>query len=108
MKTTGSYGQHNNLWWIPLTYTTASKLDFSVTKPSHWLKAEDFMMITEAGVSPHDWVLFNVNETGFYRVNYDLRNWQMLISYLNDPELFYKIGKYTHTHTEYILFPTPK
>ncbi|XP_050542648.1 aminopeptidase N-like isoform X2 [Daktulosphaira vitifoliae] len=80
------------LWWIPLTYTTASKLDFSTTKPSHWFKPQEFMMLTETGVSSKDWVLFNINETGFYRVNYDLKNWEMLINYLNDPEMFSNIG----------------
>jgi len=52
------------------------------------------MTIAETGISPGDWVLFNVNETGFYRVNYDARNWNMLIEYLNDPELYSNIGTY--------------
>jgi len=86
--------QPNNLWWIPLTFTTSSKLDFSVTKPSYWFKPEDFMMITETGISPNDWVLFNINETGFYRVNYDSKNWNMLIEYLTDPEMYSNIGKH--------------
>ncbi|XP_050422404.1 aminopeptidase N isoform X2 [Adelges cooleyi] len=81
-----------NLWWIPLTFTTASKLDFSSTKPAYWFKPEEFMMLTETGISSKDWVLFNINETGFYRVNYDAKNWNMLIDYLNDPELYYNIG----------------
>lgn len=85
---------NNNLWWIPLTFTTSSKLDFSVTKPSHWFKPEEFMMITETGISSNDWVLFNINETGFYRVNYDSKNWNMLIEYLTDPETYSNIGKH--------------
>lgn len=93
-KNTNKDDQSNNLWWIPLTYTTSSKLDFSVTNPSHWFKPEEFMMIPETGISPNDWVLFNINETGFYRVNYDSKNWKMLIEYLNDPEEYSNIGKY--------------
>jgi len=50
------------------------------------------MTIAGTGTSAGDWVLFNVNETGFYRVNYDARNWNMLIEYLNDPELYSNIG----------------
>jgi len=57
-------------------------------------------MITETGISPNDWVLFNINETGFYRVNYDLKNWNMLIEYLNDPEMYSGIGK----HNKMCLF----
>jgi len=52
------------------------------------------MMITETGISSNDWVLFNINETGFYRVNYDSKNWNMLIEYLTDPELYSNIGKH--------------
>ncbi|XP_025415668.1 aminopeptidase N-like isoform X2 [Sipha flava] len=84
--------QFNNFWWIPLTFTTSSKLDFSVTKPSYWFKPEELMLITETGISSKDWVLFNINETGFYRVNYDSRNWNMLIEYLNDPDSYSNIG----------------
>lgn len=95
-KNSDKTDQSNNLWWIPLTYTTATKLDFSVTKPNTWLKPEEFMMITETGISPKDWVLFNINETGFYRVNYDSKNWNMLIEYLNDPDVYSNIGKYRY------------
>jgi len=94
--------QPNNLWWIPLTFTTSSKLDFSVTKPSYWFKPEEFMMITETGIPSNDWVLFNINETGFYRVNYDSKNWNMLIDYLTDPEMYSNIGK--HKECLFCLF----
>jgi len=69
-------------------------LDFSVTKPNGWLGPDEFTVITETGISANDWVLFNINETGFYRVNYDPTNWNMLIEYLNDPELYTNIGEY--------------
>jgi len=59
------------------------------------------MVITETGISPNDWVLFNINETGFYRVNYDSKNWKMLIEYLTDPEMYFNIGK----HNMFILSP---
>lgn len=85
--------QSNNLWWIPLTYTTSSKLNFSVTKPSSWFKPEKVMTIIDTGISSNDWVLFNINETGYYRVNYDSKNWNMLIDYLNDKDMYMKIGK---------------
>lgn len=29
------------------------------------------------------WVLANINVNGYYRVNYDLRNWERLIAQLN-------------------------
>ena len=30
-----------------------------------------------------DWVLANINVTGYYRVNYDLGNWERLLTQLN-------------------------
>ncbi|VVC38461.1 Hypothetical protein CINCED_3A009639 [Cinara cedri] len=91
-KTGDKNDQPKNLWWIPLTYTTATKLEFSVTRPNLWFKPEEMMMMTETGIPADHWVLFNINETGFYRVNYDPKNWKMLIEYLNDPEMYSKIG----------------
>ncbi len=34
----------------------------------------------------NDWVIGNVKRSGFYRVNYDENNWNLLIEQLNDPE----------------------
>lgn len=34
-------------------------------------------------ISGDSWILANVNVTGFYRVNYDLENWERLIAQLN-------------------------
>ncbi|KAL7866778.1 hypothetical protein AOLI_G00145920 [Acnodon oligacanthus] len=34
-------------------------------------------------VSKGEWVLVNVNVSGYYRVNYDLENWERLLSQLN-------------------------
>jgi hypothetical protein len=32
----------------------------------------------------NEWVLFNVDSNGYYRVNYDLKNWRLLISELSN------------------------
>lgn len=34
-------------------------------------------------VSGEDWVLANINVSGYFRVNYDLDNWDRLLSLLN-------------------------
>ncbi|XP_012148075.1 suppressor of ER stress-induced death [Megachile rotundata] len=71
------------LWWIPITYTTERLLDFNTTRPSQWMKAEKSITISDGNLSPSEWVIFNIQETGYYRVNYDRANWQMIIKQLN-------------------------
>nr|XP_034185647.1 aminopeptidase Ey [Osmia lignaria]XP_034185648.1 aminopeptidase Ey [Osmia lignaria]XP_034185650.1 aminopeptidase Ey [Osmia lignaria] len=71
------------LWWIPITYTTERQLDFSTTRPSQWMKAEKSITLSDLDLSPSEWLIFNIQETGYYRVNYDRANWQMIIKQLN-------------------------
>ncbi|KAF6203836.1 hypothetical protein GE061_002171 [Apolygus lucorum] len=80
-------------WWIPLSYTSQDRADFTTTKPSHWLKAQGEITIENVNAYPSQWVIFNINETGFYRVNYDERNWQLIIAQLRDPDRFLNIGE---------------
>ncbi|XP_065214647.1 aminopeptidase N-like [Planococcus citri] len=68
-------------WIIPLTYTTKSELKFSNTKPNQWSFAEKPTRLPETFPNS-DWVLFNLQHTGYYRVNYDLKNWQLLTDQL--------------------------
>ena len=63
-------------WYIPYDYLIDSNLS-----PFGWLPPNTTQEIA-TGQSPNDWILFNINEFGFYRVNYDLRNWNLLIRVL--------------------------
>lgn len=45
------------------------------------------------GANYDEWVIVNIQETGYYRVNYDPNNWRMLIDYLQDS------NKFTNIHT---------
>nr|CAD7442360.1 unnamed protein product [Timema bartmani] len=81
---TGGTDTHDYKWWIPLTYTTKSEMDFISTETRAWLNATDTRAtLTGLNVDPADWVVFNIQETGFYRVNYDLTNWGLLAEYLD-------------------------
>lgn len=64
-------------WYIPYDYLIKSKLS-----PFRWLPPNETHELTNIETS-NDWLLFNVNEFGFYRVNYDDRNWNLLIDGLN-------------------------
>jgi aminopeptidase N len=72
-------------WIVPLTWTSQAQLDFDTLTPSAWLMTVDAQL--EGGVPPADqWLLLNVQQTAYYRVNYDQDNWDMLFAFLEDPD----------------------
>ncbi|CAF1156557.1 unnamed protein product [Didymodactylos carnosus] len=64
-------------WYIPYTYQSAS----GVLSPFEWLKPNETKIINIPGNSD-DWLLFNIDQFGFYRVNYDLANWDRIMGAL--------------------------
>ncbi|KAI4503282.1 hypothetical protein M0802_001504 [Mischocyttarus mexicanus] len=74
-------------WWIPLTFATRSSsiIDFQSTLPKLWLSPRNKRTMIP-NFRDADWVLFNVQQIGFYRVNYDESNWKMLIDHLRSKE----------------------
>ncbi|CAG4917342.1 unnamed protein product [Colias eurytheme] len=81
----------NPVWWIPISFTTASEKNFQSTQPQLWLKGERSVVVENISISKDDWIIANIQQTGFYRINYDQRNWEMLIKILNDPKRFEEI-----------------
>ncbi|CAK9804071.1 Aminopeptidase N [Anthophora plagiata] len=71
------------LWWIPITYTSESQLDFNTTQPSEWISAVESITLSNRKLNPSEWLILNIQETGYYRVNYDNKNWQMIIKQLH-------------------------
>uniref|UniRef100_A0A8C4HVL6 Aminopeptidase n=1 Tax=Dicentrarchus labrax TaxID=13489 RepID=A0A8C4HVL6_DICLA len=56
--------------------------DSVVDRPSQF-KRKDFLPYDQMRVSGEDWVLANTNVSGYFRVNYDLYNWDRLLSLLS-------------------------
>lgn len=83
------------LWWVPLTFNTRSRPEFDVTKPkpNHWLRAKPSLELAKEDLNakPDDWVIFNTQETGYYRVQYDEQNWRLIIATLRDPQQYRSI-----------------
>ncbi|XP_076764206.1 aminopeptidase N-like [Xylocopa sonorina] len=78
-------------WWIPVNFVAEKQANFSKTAPNYWLQpGNDSLSIK--GVASDEWVLFNVQHTGYYRVNYDEKNWQMVTRYLNSKH-FHKVHR---------------
>ncbi|XP_035679687.1 aminopeptidase N-like [Branchiostoma floridae] len=69
-------------WYIPLTYLTQANLANSPVQT--WMAPDEgTKVITLQGASANEFVLANINHAGFYRVNYDPTNWQLLADHLN-------------------------
>ncbi|XP_048007612.1 membrane alanyl aminopeptidase-like [Leguminivora glycinivorella] len=70
------YSNITSQWIIPITFSSASNPDFTNTKPSHILRKA--VTVINRGSVGDEWVLFNRQQTGFYRVNYDDYTWDII------------------------------
>lgn len=79
--------QSSTTWWIPYNFDTANNVSFNNTSPDGWLpQGNKSTIIKPDGYrkwSAKDWVLFNKQQTGFYRVLYDEKNYNLILRELN-------------------------
>ncbi|XP_072749195.1 aminopeptidase N isoform X2 [Anoplolepis gracilipes] len=72
----------NSGWWIPLTFIIEeSNSTFDRIDTAAWLEPQVKSVIIGSFES-NSWVIFNVQQIGYYRVNYDENNWKMLVDYM--------------------------
>nr|XP_020824556.1 thyrotropin-releasing hormone-degrading ectoenzyme isoform X1 [Phascolarctos cinereus] len=78
VKTT-EFGNNSYLWQIPLTIVVGNRSHIS-SETIIWVsnKSEHHRITVDKG----SWLLGNINQTGYFRVNYDLRNWRLLMDQL--------------------------
>ncbi|XP_072036362.1 aminopeptidase N-like isoform X1 [Amphiura filiformis] len=81
--TSSVYGDVGYVWYIPLTYTTGNTLEF-LSPQQEWMKPGEALTISANSVDDSVWLLANVEGRGYYRVNYDIDNWQLLAQQLID------------------------
>ncbi|GFT57145.1 aminopeptidase N [Nephila pilipes] len=67
------------LWSVPVTCTDGSELDWS-TKTDFWLTSRSDVMKNLPNEST--WIIANVQQVGYYRVNYDADNWNLILEQL--------------------------
>lgn len=78
-------------FWIPYNFDTAHNFAVNNTSPDGWLPAT----IKSMRIKPtpnkkwarRDWILFNRQQTGYYRVLYDLLNYKLIARELNSGNL---------------------
>ncbi|CAG9794996.1 unnamed protein product [Diatraea saccharalis] len=77
------YSVANSNWIIPVTFATASNPDFENTKPTHIIT--DSLTFINRTTTGDEWVIFNKQQTGYYRVNYDDYTWDLIVMQLRGP-----------------------
>lgn len=86
-------------WWIPLNLASFSNPDFDQTTADERisLRGESSMSIPLADI-PHfnsdQWFIVNVQQTGYYRVNYESDNWNLITEQLKfDPNTIHVLNR---------------
>lgn len=80
----------NSSWTIPLNFATSTHPNFGDTTFTHYFDHHTL----EKTISTDDepvWFVFNKQQIGHYRVNYDFKNWHSIIEVLNS-------GNYQQIH----------
>jgi aminopeptidase N len=74
-------------WYIPLNYATAANPNFEDTKiSSYFIDGTNNRQIFHSGLDASQWYIFNKQQFGYYRVNYDENNWRALTNALNSDD----------------------
>ncbi|XP_026673855.1 aminopeptidase N-like, partial [Ceratina calcarata] len=87
---------HPTKWWLPITYVEESNPNFSNTTPVDWLSPDNTSHIVPSkektgwkfDIFEGQKIADVINEilcsaSGYYRVNYDKENWELLTKELN-------------------------
>lgn len=76
-----------SLWYIPLNYATKNTPNFNDTSATFWLDEKSKTISLSHNLSADEWIIFNKQQTGYYRVLYDDKNWELISKELNSGEL---------------------
>lgn len=80
----------NSSWYIPLSFTTGANPNFdNYLFTDYFIDGAAEKTISTASMNNFDanhWYIFNVQQLGYYRVNYDENNWRKIIAILNSDD----------------------
>ncbi|XP_069952146.1 aminopeptidase N [Cherax quadricarinatus] len=94
VKNENSSDTHDYKWWVPLTYTSQDNPNFNNTQAQVWMKDSEAEITVSSLPEKDQWVIFNIQETGYYRVDYDDDNWNLLIQQLStDHQVIHVINR---------------
>lgn len=71
-------------WWIPFNFDTAKVISHENTAPTGWLPqgTQSIKLNAAPNCSSDCWILFNKQQTGYYRVLYDAQNYKLITNEL--------------------------
>ncbi|XP_064596449.1 aminopeptidase N-like [Liolophura sinensis] len=82
-------------WDIPFTFTTNLVKDFNTSRTTLLWWNEEEVEICDSKLIPvwsnNSWVIGNVRQVGFYRVNYEADNWDALIGQLKEDHVVFSV-----------------
>ncbi|XP_029158974.1 aminopeptidase N-like [Nylanderia fulva] len=79
-------------YFIPVTFTEETNItNFNVTASNIYYLTRSKPILDIPLSEPENWVILNLQQIGFYRVNYDNKNWKLIARYLNSEQ-------YTNIH----------
>lgn len=67
-----------NTWYIPINYAISTDPDFRNTEATHYLLKNN-ITVNNTQLVKDEWLILNKQSTGYYRINYDADNWQLII-----------------------------
>nr|XP_054753932.1 aminopeptidase N-like [Lytechinus pictus] len=81
-KTEVAESKYKYIWPIPVTFSSAASNDI-ISPYMYWLNTREGRFAIP-NVQRDQWILVNVNRTGFFRTNYHIHNWRLLSRQLMD------------------------
>ncbi|KAK4883356.1 hypothetical protein RN001_006675 [Aquatica leii] len=73
-------------WIVPINFASSNNLSFENTDPEYWL-TETQQTVSVPYLNKDNWIIANKKETGYYRVNYDETNWDLITQTLMQSHL---------------------
>lgn len=76
-------GSAGEIYSVPITLATKTDANFNRKTPTVWLKDQvDVFTQSELNFRAGDWIILNIQQVGYYRVNYDTNIWHAIINQL--------------------------
>jgi len=97
------YLNNGETYSVPLTFATKSNPIFT-TRTKTWLPLRSITILQASlGFTAGDWIIFNINQVGYYRVDYDTTLWHAIIDqFKNDHTVINPINRQV-LHDEFFI-----